>query len=544
MSTLLSIIVTKTPHSKPRYSSSQVDKSQVDKSQVDKSQTDKTGLYTAEQVRQLDKLAIDQHGIPAAVLMKRAGRAAFAALISRWSTVASLQIFCGSGNNGGDGYVLAALAAQQGISVTVWQLSAQLSPVAQRACHYALQEGVQLRPFVVADCQVVLEHQQDDGQQSVLVDALLGTGAKGALTDNYRNAIVLINNSAWPTLALDMPSGIDANTGAIEDIAVKADLTVSFIAQKLGNRIGPGRVAAGTCVFDDLNVPNAIYQGLEPDAQILELSECLPTLPELKIDAHKGDCGHLLIVGGDQGFGGAVLMAGQMAARAGAGLVGVATRPAHTEAIIARQPELMAAAVSAGQELSPLLQKPAVLVIGPGLGRSAWSEQLLYFALQANKPMVLDADALNLLADQRMPWPRAEQPQWILTPHPGEAARLLNSSIDDVQNDRMAALTELQSRFGGAVILKGAGSLVISSAKQIYLCEQGNPGMASGGMGDVLSGLLGSLLAQGLCIDKAACLGVVLHAAAGDMCAAERGRRALLATDLIDAVAMLMSGDR
>jgi len=469
--------------------------------------------------------------------MKRAGRAAFSALLKRWPSVSSLQVFCGSGNNGGDGYVVAALAAQQGLSVSVWQLSAQLSPVAQIACDYAVQEGVEMHSFTLEACQAALENEANIGT-GVIVDGLLGTGSQGSLKDRYRDAITLINNSGWSTLALDIPSGVNANTGAIDEIAVKADLTISFIAQKLGNRIGQGRVAAGDCLLDNLGVADDIYQISKPVAKVLQLSQCLQVLPELALDAHKGDCGHVLVVGGDHGFGGAALMAGQMAARAGAGLVGIATRPEHISAILARQPELMAVGILSGQELLPLLDKPSALVIGPGLGRSAWSEQLLYFALEANKPMVVDADALNLLSEQGISWPSAGQ--WILTPHLGEAARLLDISIEEVQRDRIAAVGALQSRFGGAVILKGAGSLVMTSDQQLFLCEQGNSGMASGGMGDVLSGLLGTLLAQGLSIDEAACLGTVLHAQAGDEVAADRGQRAVLASDLIDVVPLLM----
>ncbi len=514
------------------------------------SQVFSKALYTAVDVRELDRYAIEECGIPGTLLMKRAGKAAFDVLLEQWPEPAPIHVFCGGGNNGGDGYIVAALAAQRRLPVTVWQLAGNLTGAAQAAYDYALQEGVDIRAFTLEAWQSMLSGVNESG---LIVDALLGTGASGPLREPYSTAIALINESAWPVLSIDIPSGVNADTGTVDSIAVKATTTISFIGQKLGNLIGDGRVCSGQKrVFDDLNVPAETYSDstVEPAAQVLELSALLAKLPERSIDAHKGDCGHVLVIGGDCSYGGAPLMAGQMAARSGAGLIGVATQPMNTSAIIARQPEIMAIGTASGQELLPHLDKPTVLVIGPGLGQSAWSEQVLYYCMyvylneskHSNKPMVLDADALNLLAQGRIQWPRSvDKPQsWILTPHPGEAARLLDTSIAEVQKDRIAAIKALQHKYGGAVILKGAGSLVLTSDQRLFVCDAGNPGMASGGMGDVLSGLLGSLLGQGLSIDDAACLGVMLHATAADLAVAESGMRGLLATDLVDYVRLLL----
>ncbi len=507
-------------------------------------------LYTAVDVRELDRYAIEECGIPGTLLMKRAGKAAFDTLLEQWPEPDAIHVFCGGGNNGGDGYIVAALAAQRRLPVTVWQLAETLTGAAQAAYEYAVQEGVDIRPFTTDAWQSALEGGDASG---VIVDALLGTGTTGPLREPYSTAVSIINQTAWPVLSIDIPSGVNANTGTVDAVAVKATATISFIGQKLGNLIGDGRVCSGQRrVFNDLNVPVETYRDskIEPKAQVLELSALLDKLPERSIDAHKGDFGHVLVIGGDCGYGGAPLMAAQMAARSGAGLIGVATQPINTAAIIARQPEIMAIGTASGQELLPYLEKPTVLVIGPGLGQSAWSEQLLYYCMyvylneskHSNKPMVLDADALNLLSQGRIQWPRsADKPQsWILTPHPGEAARLLDISIAEVQNDRIAAVKALQQKYGGAVILKGAGSLVLTSDQRLFVCDAGNPGMASGGMGDVLSGLLGSLLGQGLSIDDAACLGVILHATAADLAIAESGMRGLLATDLIAYVRLLL----
>lgn len=495
-------------------------------------------LYSANQVRELDRCAIEEHSIPGIVLMKRAGRFAFKVLLEQWPQANGLQVFCGGGNNGGDGYIVAALAAQKGLPVIVWQLSAALQGDAKLAHAFAHQEGVSIVSFQHDTYQSYLDNTQSPG---VIVDALLGIGYIGDLRSPYPEVISQINQSGWPVLSIDVPSGVCSDSGTVGSVAVNADVTVSVLGQTLGNVIGKGRVCSGQRFFNDLGVPAAVYSKLQqqgPRAAKLDLSALLQCLPARAVDAHKGDSGHLLVAGGDYGLGGAPLMAAEMAARTGAGLVSVATQAINTTAIVARRPELMATGVSSGQEFLPLLDKPSVLVVGPGLGQSAWSEQLLYHCVHADKPMVLDADALNLLASGRVALPATAQA--ISTPHPGEAARLLSVSIEQIQSDRVAAVTALQARLGGAVVLKGTGSLVMTSAKQLFVCDAGNPAMASGGMGDVLSGLLGGLLAQGLSIDDAACLGVILHSTAADIALAETPMAGLLATDLIDPVRTLL----
>ena len=497
-------------------------------------------LYSAEQVRELDRCAIEDYGIPGIVLMKRAGKAAFDVLLKHWPQVDTVQVICGGGNNGGDGYVLAALARQRGLSVVVWQLTDSLNGDAKRAYDYAVQQGVPIHPFEAESFQLAVQSAE---KTSVLVDALLGTGISGELRDPYPAVIHAINQSALPVLSIDCPSGVNGNNGVLESVAVKANVTVSFIGQKLGNLVGQGRTHSGCRYLNDLDVPEEVYSasGQVPVASRLELGMSLEKLPQRHTDSHKGDYGHLLVVGGDEGYGGAPLMAAEMAVSTGAGLVGVVTRPSNVSAIIARRPELMAAGVTSGQQCLPFLEKPSVLVVGPGLGQSAWSEQLLYQCLHAGKPLVLDADALNLLATGRFQC--ASNLESISTPHPGEAARLLGLSVADVQADRISAINALQEQLGGAVILKGAGSLVMTSKRQLYVCDAGNPHMAAGGMGDVLSGLLGSLLAQGLSIDDAACLGTLLHSVAADLAVAERHMKGLLATELIEYVRLLLSGE-
>ena len=490
-------------------------------------------LYTAAQIRALDRCAIDEHGLPGIVLMKRAGAAALAEILRRWPQARSLSVLCGGGNNGGDGYIVAALARQRDLSARVYSLVAPetLAGDAARAHRFAIDAGVPVRPW----------NSQADLGGDVLVDALLGTGITRPVTGAFADAIAALNAAAAPVAAIDIPSGLHADTGAELGIAVRAAVTVTFIGRKLGLYTGRGPACAGDTVFADLDVPATVHARIPAEAELLELDALVGLLPARARDAHKGNFGHVMVIGGDRGFGGAALMAAEAAARAGAGLISVATHPEHAASFLARRPELMVKGVPSGQELEPLLAAPSVLVVGPGLGRSPWSEQMLQQALAAQRPMVLDADALNLVAGGRFGSEFADR-RWVLTPHPGEAARLLATDNVTVQGDRPGTCRALQRRFGGAVLLKGAGTLIADADGPLGVCPYGNPGMASGGMGDVLSGVIGALLAQGLDPGAAARLGACLHGRAADLAAAASGEIGLLATDLPDWIRPLLNG--
>lgn len=495
-------------------------------------------LYTANQVYALDAAAIAS-GIPGIQLMKRAGKAAYDVLLERFPEPERVTVYCGAGKNGGDGYVLAALAKQRLVPVQVIQLAApeKLTGEARQAYEFALQEGVHMLPFAEASAP----------QVGVIVDALLGIGLQGDVRPEFAAAIEQINAAGLPVLAIDIPSGLNADSGAAQGVVVKATHTVTYIGIKRGLLTGRGPAVCGDIVLSSLDIPSDIYSQLEvngqakPGAETLMLSALLEQLASREADAHKGDFGHVMIIGGDTGYGGAAIMAAEAAARTGAGLVSVATRPEHVSAILARRPEVMACGVVSGQELEPLLARPTVLVIGPGLGRSPWSEQMLQQAVKSGLPMVLDADALNILAAGRVVPNITPRNNWLFTPHPGEAARLLGVNTSDVQSDRFGSVANIQKKFGGAVILKGAGSLIAGESGTIGVVTQGNPGMASGGMGDVLSGIVGGLMAQGLPVEQAARLGAALHATAADLAADEIGQRGLLATDLIPYVCQLLS---
>jgi len=486
-------------------------------------------LYTAEQTRALDRTAIEQAGIPGFRLMQRAGRAAFQLIQQYHPDCRSLSIFCGSGNNGGDGFVVASLAHQHGYQVQLIlvggdDFAARLRGEALEAWQQMLAQGI--------DGELISPDTEITGD--LIVDAILGTGLGGEVRGAAKEAIRRLNRAPQQVLALDTPSGICSDSGAVLGEAVYADATISFIGLKQGLLTHQAVDHTGQLFFDSLLVPDEVFEQVAINAFRLSDEDLAEVLPPRSRTAHKGSFGHLLVVGGDLGMGGAALMAAEAGLRSGAGLVSLATREEHVTAALMRCPEVMVKGVRGGQDLQPLLEKASVVVIGPGLGSGAWGEQLLKAVLDSGKPMVLDADALNLLSARDWSLGVAMS-RSVVTPHPGEAARLMDSSVAELQRDRFASVLELQQRLGAVVLLKGAGSL-ISDGDATYLCDRGNPGMASGGMGDVLSGIIGALAAQGLSALDAARMGCYLHASAADLAATELGERGIVATDLIQRV--------
>jgi NAD(P)H-hydrate epimerase len=487
-------------------------------------------LYNAAQVRELDQLAIASRDITGFTLMQRAAQAAYQLLRQQWPQAQRLLVVCGVGNNGGDGYLLACLAHADGLQVTVIQAGEQKHAGADAA--RARQQWQDCGGHTVneKDLQVVLRSAE------VIVDALLGTGLQRELGADWADLVTTINQAHKPVLSIDVPSGLHADTGTVMGVAIQADATMTFIGLKQGLFTGRGPDYCGQIVFDDLDVPAEIYTRVKPTKHMLDRASLNTLLPPRQPGCHKGQCGHVLVIGGDKGMAGAVRMAAEAAARVGAGLVSVATRPAHVGLVNTGRPELMCHGIEDVADLMPLLDRASVVAIGPGLGQTAWAQAMLAEVMQSQLYLVLDADALNLVAAR--PYKRG---RWILTPHPGEAARLLGCSSDQVQQDRFKAVNAISERYNCIAVLKGAGSLVQAAQESsVYLCRDGNPGMATAGMGDVLTGVIAGLLAQGLSLVDAARSGVFVHAAAADL-AARQGQRGLLATDLYTHIRKLVN---
>lgn len=479
-------------------------------------------VYSAAQVRALDRHAIDLLEIPSYTLMTNAAEAGLLTVRSYWPAAQRIVVLCGPGNNGGDGYVLARLALARRLEVKVVALAdpAQSKGDARRAWQEWLAAGGSVQQWS-EDC---LE------QAEVVVDAIFGTGLTRELDASLVARIRAINECRAPVLSLDIPSGLHADTGAVLGAAVHAERTLSFIGLKLGFYLGEGPNHTGTVMFDSLDLPSEALTGVEISALRIGEDALARLLPRRRRTTHKGQQGHVLVIGGGVGMAGAARLAGEAALRVGAGLVTVATRPENVAAIISDRPELICRGVRSAQEIEALLERADVLAIGPGLGQDSWAEMMVTAALTCGRPSVLDADALNLLT--RAP---CRSDRWILTPHPGEAGRLLGTSAAAVQADRLAAAWGIARRYGGVVVLKGAGTLVVREGALPSICDQGNPGMASPGMGDVLTGVIAGIVAQvhdmNADLAGAASAGVLVHAMAGDM-AARRGERGLLATDL------------
>lgn len=465
--------------------------------------------------------------------MKRAAAAAWSAALARLRKPARIVVLAGAGNNGGDGYELARLAQSDGFDVRLLELAGERGGDAATARSAWLEGGDALSP-ASADAL------RECGAGVLLVDALFGTGLSRAPQGQAADCIVAINaarDRGAQVLALDIPSGLLADNGRSPGVAVSADLTVSFIGRKPGLHMGEGPDRVGELVFDALDVPSAAYDSLPPAATLLGEDLLRHNLRRRPRSAHKGSHGHVLLIGGDCGTPGALLMAGRAALRSGAGLVSVATRSAHATGLAMAQAELMPHGVEDAEALGSLIDKADVLAIGPGLGRQAWGRAMFEAALACARPLVLDADALNLLAESP-----TSRPDWVLTPHPGEAARLLGLETAEIQADRLSAVRQLQQRYGGLVVLKGAGTLV--QGRELGLCPHGNPGMGVGGMGDVLTGMIAAVLAQhrslGASPEAAVGVAVAAHAMAGDL-AAKRGERGLLPSDLIDSLREIMN---
>ncbi|WP_044612020.1 bifunctional ADP-dependent NAD(P)H-hydrate dehydratase/NAD(P)H-hydrate epimerase [[Enterobacter] lignolyticus] len=485
-------------------------------------------IWPADDLRRAEKEAADALGLTLYELMLRAGEAAFGVARAAWPDATRWLILCGHGNNGGDGYVAARLAQAAGVDVTLLALESD-KPLPEEAAH-AREAWLNAGGVIHSD-----DIEWPDAVD-LIIDALLGTGLQSAPRPQVAALIARANAHPAPVLALDIPSGLMAQTGATPGAVIEATHTVTFIALKPGLLTGKARDVTGTLHCHALGLERWL-DAQSPDIIRLDASQLGRWLTPRRPTSHKGDHGRLVIIGGDSGTAGAIRMAGEAALRTGAGLVRVLTRLENVGPLVTARPELMVDELTP-QSLDAALAWADVVVIGPGLGQQAWGKQALRKVESCRKPMLWDADALNLLAFN--PDKRHNR---VLTPHPGEAARLLNCSVAEIESDRLLSAHRLVKRYGGVVVLKGAGTVVAAKAQPTAIIDAGNAGMASGGMGDVLSGIIGALLGQKFSPYDAACAGCVAHGAAADRLAARFGTRGMLATDLFSTLRRVVNPD-
>ncbi len=491
-------------------------------------------LYTARQVRALDDVAIGQFGIAGYELMCWAGKAVVDIARSQYPLTGHWLVVCGSGNNAGDGYVVARLAVEAGLDVTLCALTDAVHLKGDAALAQADWQaaGGKITPWPLSGTR----------RFDLVFDALLGTGINRELSGEYRKVIKYLNLLDCPRIAIDIPSGLNADTGCVMGAAIRAQNTVTFVGRKRGLYTADGPDHCGLITFEGLAIPAEAAEVIHKDSGspgTLLQTEFLKQVikPRLR-NSHKGSYGHVLAVGGGPGMSGAIRLCGEAALRSGAGRVTVVTATEHRNSINLSRPELMVSAVEHGEQLSSLLSGnsaivPSVIAIGPGLGRSEWSESLLQTCLVTDVPLVVDADGLNLIAEQTRE-NSISRKSWILTPHPAEAARLLDCRVTEIQSDRVTAAQNIARCYGTCVVLKGCGTVVADQSGEYSICPEGNPGMATAGSGDVLTGIIAALMGQGMSQYEAAMAGVIAHAQAGDLAAEKLGESALVAGDITD----------
>ncbi|MCK6546783.1 NAD(P)H-hydrate dehydratase [Myxococcota bacterium] len=496
-----------------------------------------TVLLTRSEMQTIDRLAIDELGIPSLVLMEVAGRAcaARAEALAREERGAVLAL-AGLGNNGGDAVVVARLLADRGLDVVLVVVGDPSRGSAELKAELAIASRLGVAPVIVASDAELPVLEAALASSRVVVDGLFGTGLSRAVEGLFARVIDVVNTSGKKIVAVDIPSGIDADTGQILGAAIRADHTVTFQHAKLGHFVHPGRAHTGALEVADIGIPRAFVARVAPQAELVEPSIVHAALPPRHAEAHKGTFGHLLVVAGVPDRPGAALLAARAALRTGSGLVTIGSDAETIRRVAPVLDELMGLTVGVSvieaERVIEALATRTALAIGPSLPATPETARLLRDVLSATDvPAVVDAGALAALGAD-VAWLRDRRAPTVLTPHPGEAARLAGTDVREIQRDRLRSARDLADRTGAVVILKGASSLVASPGGRIGVVDRGNPGMATGGMGDVLTGIVGSLLGQGLTAELAARCGAFVHGAAGDR-AAVRGEARLVASDLL-----------
>jgi len=510
-------------------------------------------LVTAAEMRELDRAAIEGRKIPSIRLMEHAGEAVAREMERRFGPLhgKTVTIVAGKGQNGGDGFVVARLLRKRHCNTRVALLVSPSSLTGDAATN--------LRRFQKAGgrCHAVDKESALAGvlapllqTSDMLVDAIFGTGLNAPVKGMAASAIALMNASDRPIIAIDLPSGLDGDSGAVLGTAVTAALTVTLARPKRGLYLGVGPNHTGLIRVADIGIPDDLIAAAKIPLTLLQATDIRPLLPQRPRTAHKGTFGHIGIIAGSAGKTGAAAMAAMAALRIGAGLVTVATPRSLSDVLEAKLLEAMVfpvpetdARTLSKQALEPLLAFAAdktALAIGPGIGQHPETQALVHNLLvEAKRPMVLDADGINAVAGHTDMLGRASGPL-ILTPHPGEMARLLGTTSAAIQRDRLGAAARLARERNVCVVLKGAGTIVAAPDGRLAVNSTGNPGMATAGTGDVLTGIIAGLLAQGLPAWEAACAGVFLHGLAGDLAAAEQGEAGLIAGDVIRAIPRAM----
>jgi len=489
---------------------------------------------TTEQIRQLDQRTIAV-GTPGEELMERAGYAVarIAVEFLKRRDSRSVLLFAGKGNNGGDAIVAARHLAAAGCHPTLVLLCRRNELLGAALSHFQkLVSGTRVLELPTLD---ELSENVADTEPAVIVDGLLGTGLKGEVREPYFTAVKVINGLHLPVVAIDIPSGLGSDTGEVHGVCVRADATVTMGLPKIGLLKPAAGDFVGRIEIADIGFPREFVQEIESDVELLTAQDVAPLFPARRRSANKGDFGHVLVIAGSEGYTGAPVLAAHAAARAGAGLVTLAV-PRNIYPIVAATcpPEVMPQPVDFEQIGPTYFAGFDAVAIGPGLGQHAETQKMIWKVVSGCPvPMVVDADALNALARAVAGLKKLQKPL-VFTPHPGEMARLIGKSAKEVQANRWDVARDFSREYGVVTVLKGAGTVVANKSSPLWINSTGNPGMAKGGMGDALTGIIGAFLAQGMAPFDAARAGVFMHGLAGDLAREKLGERAMLTTDLIE----------
>jgi len=505
-------------------------------------------LVTASEMQQMDRQTIESFGIPGRVLMENAGLGATRVLFEQFDNIIDKKVgvVAGRGNNGGDGFVIARYLAQKGSDVTVYLLAESANVKGDAAANLKLLLPLNLPVVEMPDEQSFLTHKTGMLHQEIWIDALLGTGLKSDVKGYFKKIIEFINDLSRPVFSVDIPSGLNPDTGQVCGACIRAKATATFAFAKTGHILFPGAEYTGYLEIIDIGVPDHIAKNIRPKQHLLTPERIRSTFKHRLPDAHKGTTGHVLVVSGSVGKTGAAAMTAMSAMRAGAGLVTLAI-PESLNPVLETQvleamtyllPETENGIIgeSAFNKIMDLLAGKKCLAIGPGLGQTAETKKLVHRIIKESPvTIVIDADGLNNIAGSTEILKKAKAPV-ILTPHPGEMARLIDSTTGSVQKDRIACARKFAKKFNVHIILKGVKTIIAHPDGNIFINPTGNPGMASGGMGDVLTGIIAGLVAQGFSPESAAHTGVYLHGAAADRLAEKIGPFGYLATEVMNAI--------
>ena len=500
-------------------------------------------IVTAEQMREVDRRTIENYGVPSLTLMERAGEAVMQAIRERFARNAKkgVLIVAGKGNNGGDGLVAARLLKRKQIPCEVALLARQdeLSPdAAHNLRAYRKLKGR------VSEISAADQLTARIGKNGLIVDAILGTGIKSEVRGLFADAITLINASGLPVVAVDIPSGLDTDKGVPIGVTIQAEMTVAFGFPKLGEIIYPGAKYAGELVVADIGIDERAVSDVAPKTELLERAAIRWLVPRRETDTHKGSYGHVLVLAGSRGKTGAAIMASRAAMRCGAGLTTLGAPRALNNIFAGALVEVMTELLrdNKDEEVEPLtddewrrlLERKNALLFGPGIGINHATQSILRWLLRnLDIPWVIDADGLNNLVLEIDRLRHAKVPP-VLTPHPGEMARLTGKSTAEVNADRIGIARAFAVEHRCHLVLKGARTVIATPDGEIFINPTGNPGMASAGMGDVLAGMLASLLGQGLVPADAMKLGVYLHGFVGDKIVQDKGEIGVIASDIIE----------